>query len=162
MTTDLRELLKEARDELNATLDIQVSPELKRLVERIDAALSEPVPEPVAWMMYDESKRIPLVCHLEPSNRHLVDAFPVYRAPLPASTERRVGHSRLTAENLQERIAGVRASPSDTRDAARYRWLCEPANEMHKAWLVIQEVGTGKVEIDAAINAAIEREGGGA
>ena len=48
MTTDLRELLKEARDELDATLDIQASPDLKQLIARIDAALAEKAPEPVA------------------------------------------------------------------------------------------------------------------
>ncbi len=52
MTTDLRELLKEARDELGATLNVQASQDLKRLIERIDAALSEPVPSPRirAWI----------------------------------------------------------------------------------------------------------------
>ena len=53
MTTDLRELLKEARDELNATLNIQGSPDLKRFIERIDAALSEPAPEPKNWKCPD-------------------------------------------------------------------------------------------------------------
>ena len=131
MTTDLRELLKEARDELNATLDIQVSPELKRLVERIDAALSEPAPEPVAWMMYDEGKRIPLICHLEPSNRHFVDAFQVYRAPPPAS-------------------------PSDVRDAARYKWLAYIGDS---SWtpLCKRDNGPGGQLFEQYIDAAYER-----
>lgn len=38
--SDMMALLREARDELDATLDIQASPDLKRLVERIDAALA--------------------------------------------------------------------------------------------------------------------------
>ena len=51
MTTELRELLREARDELDATLDIQASPDLKQFIERIDAALAEPEPEPVGFHM---------------------------------------------------------------------------------------------------------------
>ena len=82
--SELKELLREALDYYdNASVTYAAWATKARAV--LTLSLAEPAPEPVAWMMYDESKRIPLVCHLEPSNRHLVDAFPVYRAPLPAN-----------------------------------------------------------------------------
>jgi len=100
-------------------------------IAKVRAALSEPVPEPVAWMMYDEGKRIPLICHLEPSNRHFVDAFPVYRAPPPAS-------------------------PSDVRDAARYKWLAYIGDS---SWtpLCKRDNGPGGQIFEQYIDAAYER-----
>src|SRR6266404_2932880 len=56
MTTDLQELLREARDELDATLNVQASPDLRQLINRIDAALAEPAPEPP--ILTQEQERI--------------------------------------------------------------------------------------------------------
>ncbi len=53
----LRALLREARDELHATLDIQASHELKQLVERIDAVLTKPISNqpPDLWMLLEQA-----------------------------------------------------------------------------------------------------------
>ncbi len=45
----------------------------------------------------------------------------------PTSPERRTGHSRLTAENLQERIAGAQASPPDVQNVPDVWTLLEQA-----------------------------------
>jgi len=128
--SELKELLREALDYYdNASVTYAAWATKARAV--LTLSLAEPAPEPVAWMMYDEGKRIPLICHLEPSNRHFVDAFQVYRAPPPAS-------------------------PSDVRDAARYKWLAYIGDS---SWtpLCKRDNGPGGQLFEQYIDAAYER-----
>lgn len=41
------------------------------------------------------------------------------------------------------------------RDAARYRWLRDPANTQHRAWDVIMDSESTPEQIDAAIDEAL-------
>lgn len=43
-------------------------------------------------------------------------------------------------------------------DAARYRWLRDPANAHHRAWDVITSAYSTAEQIDAAIDAAMIQE----
>ncbi len=160
MTTDLRELLKEVRDELDATLNVQASPDLKRFIDRIDAALSEPAPEPTIYLcpagcgctwrpaVYMEAVKQEMFGLFGPNSKScevceslpLDKLIPLYAAPPPAS-------------------------PLDARDAARLDWAEHHPEAFHtvmNSWWA--NAGRGHREIQfnwrGAIDDAIEREGG--
>jgi len=109
MSEDLRELLREAR---NYIVDVRETVDWhnQAIVKRIDAALAEKAPEPVAWVhgwehRYGDhpgfSAQVSFI-HQE----HWTDEYwkPLWDHP-PA------------------------ASQSDARDAARYRWLMKQEDD---------------------------------
>jgi hypothetical protein len=83
--SDLRALLREARNYIDAERNPPRGT-ARELIGRIDAALAEPAPEPVAWLyrLGDRSFRISEIMPHEDT------AFPVWRvAPPPASPDAR-------------------------------------------------------------------------
>jgi len=143
MTADLRELLREARPKLAHIAQLEWA--TQDLVYRIDAALAEPAPEPVAWLLtWDKEGRdvcrvVYGKCVQDADTSAGQFAHPFYAALPPAS-------------------------PDDARDAARYRaWrhlviVRATAPESSYAWFHIN--AQDAASFDAAMDAAIEREGG--
>jgi len=127
VTTDLRELLRETRYFLDS-YSLEGDEKAGELLKRINAALSESAPEPVAEVEVTGSTQPSTeITWLIPLHRfkgkHLL-----YAAPPPPS-------------------------PSDARDAARYRWLRTHANDGNR-WRTIDQ----PERFDDHVDAAIERE----
>lgn len=147
MTTDLRELLREARELLYIGCDIESTD----LIARIDVALAEKTPAPI-WCSITESG----VAQIEDEETGELIA------------------SGLTPENASRILRAINdapppASPSEARDAARYRWLRvkmsagSSRTARIEVWQSVDNPKCIHLEFDAldeAIDAAIEREGG--
>jgi len=137
VSEDLRELLREAREWMaDPPLSITEKPDSLR--NRIDTALAEPAPEPVAWIHPDdlETLHVNEPAEVWSTQQHDIDKDLPILVPLYA-------------------IAPPPASPSEARDAARYRWLRDQADGKH-IYTITGNYGT---TWDAAIDAAIERKG---
>jgi len=156
MTTDLRELLREARDLLRG---MSVGKPPLDCAGRIDAALSEPAPEPVAWRkilrLTDDEISILFALHLKLRDNQ----------PEPIAFARAIELAMIT-RLVAAHAARPPASPSDAK--VDWSWI---RSVLSQGASIQQDYQAGKyptyehyaARLDEAARermASIEREGG--